>query len=83
MADIQQKTTSPVVERRQKVEVLLMTPSSARNLSSSNEDPENDDLPWPIEELTLAETWWVVLQPTVNVTQVGNLTWNKVPTRSQ
>jgi hypothetical protein len=34
-----------------------------------------------MEELTLPETWWLVLMPTVNVNQVGGITWNKVPTR--
>ncbi len=35
-----------------------------------------------MEELSTAETWWMILGPGVNVTQIGDTTWNKAPTRS-
>ncbi len=84
----QQKTTSSVLERRKTTDVSPMKSSQA--LKHSRDEGENQaddqwetdpDCPlWPMEKLTLAETWWLVLQPTVNITQVGDTTWNKSPT---
>jgi hypothetical protein len=54
---------------------------SSQTLNSTLDGVQDDALPWPMEELTLPETWWLVLMPTVNVSQVGGITWNKVPTR--
>ncbi len=47
-----------------------------------DENMDDQGFPWPMEELSAAETWWMILGASVNVTQIGDTTWNKAPTRS-
>ncbi len=55
--------------------------SDARMDYNCDMDGDDEELPWPFEELSRAETWWLVLGSSVNVSQIGDTTWNRFPTR--
>jgi len=55
--------------------------TNEQEANSSVPATPDEEFPWSVEELSLPETWWLILQPAVNLTQVGGTTWNRVPTR--